>query len=77
MSRKLGVGCRCADISVIEVHDPTLDQLQTPPLPARDHRSRGLAVRPFQSEPREVEEMMLERGIDVSYETIRRWTRKF
>jgi len=26
---------------------------------------------------REVEEMMLERGIDVSYETIRRWTRKF
>lgn len=26
---------------------------------------------------REVEEMMLDRGIDVSYETIRRWTRKF
>lgn len=26
---------------------------------------------------REVEEMMLERGIDVSYETVRRWTRKF
>ncbi|SEL35360.1 putative transposase, partial [Roseovarius nanhaiticus] len=26
---------------------------------------------------REVEELMLERGIDVSYETIRRWTVKF
>ncbi|TCS61560.1 DDE superfamily endonuclease [Primorskyibacter sedentarius] len=26
---------------------------------------------------REVEEMMLKRGIDVSYETVRRWTRKF
>ncbi|AHD03638.1 transposase (plasmid) [Leisingera methylohalidivorans DSM 14336] len=26
---------------------------------------------------REVAEMMLERGIDVSYETVRRWTRKF
>ncbi|TCS62842.1 hypothetical protein EDD52_108137 [Primorskyibacter sedentarius] len=51
LSRKLGVGCRFADISVIEMHDPTLHQLQTPPLPARDHRSRGLAVRPFQSEP--------------------------
>ena len=35
LSRKLDVGCRCADISVIEVHDPTLNQLQTPPLPAR------------------------------------------
>jgi len=26
---------------------------------------------------REVEELMLERGVDVSYETIRRWTVKF
>ena len=26
---------------------------------------------------REVEEMLLERGIDISYETIRRWTAKF
>lgn len=26
---------------------------------------------------REVEEMLLERGVDVSYETIRRWTAKF
>jgi len=26
---------------------------------------------------REVEELMLERGVDVSYETIRRWTAKF
>ena len=26
---------------------------------------------------REVEELMLERGVDVSYETIRRWVTKF
>ena len=26
---------------------------------------------------REVEELMLDRGVDVSYETIRRWTAKF
>ena len=26
---------------------------------------------------REVEELMLERGVDVSYETFRRWTVKF
>lgn len=26
---------------------------------------------------REVEEMLLERGIDASYESIRRWTAKF
>ncbi|MBB4956165.1 putative transposase [Agrobacterium vitis] len=26
---------------------------------------------------REVEEMLLKRGIDVSYETVRRWTAKF
>jgi len=26
---------------------------------------------------RDVQELMLERGVDVSYETIRRWVRKF
>ncbi len=36
----------------------------------------GLYVR-FNLSLREVEELMLERGVDVSYETIRRWTIKF
>lgn len=31
----------------------------------------------FNLSMREVDEMLLERGIDVSYETIRRWTVKF
>ena len=31
----------------------------------------------FNQSLREVEEMLLERGIDVSYETVRRWTSKF
>lgn len=39
-------------------------------------RSVRLYVR-FNLSLREVEEMLLERGIDVSYETIRRWTAKF
>ncbi|TBG51610.1 IS6 family transposase, partial [Rhizobium leguminosarum] len=31
----------------------------------------------FNLSQREVEEMLLERGIDVSYETVRRWIAKF
>lgn len=52
-------------------------QLQEPPLSAADHRACGLAVFPVPAEPALVEEMLLERGIVVSYETIRRWGRKF
>ena len=34
-------------------------------------------VLPFKSKFRDVEELMIERGVDVSYETVRRWVDKF
>ncbi len=52
-------------------------QLQASPFSATDRFSRGLALFAFNLSLREVEEMLLERGIDVSYETVRRWIAKF
>lgn len=51
-------------------------QLQAPPFCPTDHCSRSLALSAVHLSLREIEEMMLERGIDVSYETIRRWVAK-
>ena len=45
-------------------------------LPKINAHAIWLYVR-FNLSLREVEEMLLERGIDVSYERIRRWTIKF
>jgi len=58
--------------------------MQTPSISYKRHRfppeiiahAVWLYVR-FNLRLREVEEMLLERGIDVSYETIRRWSAKF
>lgn len=58
--------------------------MHTPPISYKRHRFPAeiiahavwLYVR-FNLSLREVEEMLLERGIDVSYESIRRWTVKF
>lgn len=58
--------------------------MQTQPISYKSHRfppeiiahAVWLYVR-FNLSLREVEEMLLERGIDVSYETVRRWTAKF
>ena len=55
--------------------------MQTPSISYKRHRlppssiahTVWLYVR-FNLRLREVEEMLLERGIDVSYETVRRWT---
>ncbi len=58
--------------------------MQTPSINYKRHRfppeiiahAVWLYVR-FNLSLREVKEILLERGIDVSYETIRRWTAKF
>lgn len=58
--------------------------MQTPSISYKRHRfplsiiahAVWLYVR-FNLSLREVEKMLLERGIDVSYETVRRWTAKF
>ena len=58
--------------------------MQTPSIRCKRHRfppsiiahEVWLYLR-FNLRLREVEEMLLERGIHVSYETVRRWTAKF
>ena len=50
--------------------------VQAPPLPSRRHKTRRLALFPFQLEPPRRESLLAERGIEVSYETIRCWTKK-
>jgi putative transposase len=52
-------------------------QLSPPPLPARDHPARRLAVFPVPLSYRNVEDLLAERGIDVSCETLRRCALKF
>ncbi|MGH3848098.1 MAG: hypothetical protein ACRDRT_00025 [Pseudonocardiaceae bacterium] len=42
-----------------------------------DHQSLRLVVPRFPLSFREVEEMMMARGVLVTYETIRQWCRKF
>ena len=49
------------------------------PLPGSDHRARGLVwlYLRFPLSFRDVEELLAERGIRVSYETVRCWVAKF
>jgi hypothetical protein len=51
--------------------------VQGSPLPGGGHKPVRGAVLQVSAELREVEELMLARGVMVSYETIRRWCAKF
>src|SRR3954454_6880106 len=51
--------------------------VQGPPVSGGDHRALRMAVSPLPASFREVEELMLVRGVIVSYETIRQWCAKF
>ena len=51
--------------------------ISTPPLSAHRHPASRLALVRFALSYRDVEDMLAERGIDVSYETVRRWALKF
>ena len=53
------------------------DLLSLPPLPAPDHRTRHRLYCRFTLSFRDVEDLLAERGLDVSYETVRRWVLKF
>jgi hypothetical protein len=48
-----------------------------PPVSARDHPARRLALSPFHPQPSRHEDLLAERGLDVSYKTVRRWVLKF
>ncbi len=47
------------------------------PFPTRDYRLRGLAVPALSLSLRDVEELLAERGVAVTYETIGQWVRRF
>jgi putative transposase len=51
--------------------------LRPPPTPAPRHRPRRLALSALHAQFRDVEELLAERSLDVSYETVRRWFLKF
>ena len=51
--------------------------LPSPSLPARDHPAAIWLYLRFTLSYRDVEELLAERGLDISYETVRRWVLKF
>jgi hypothetical protein len=53
------------------------DLVRPPPVSACDHRARRLALCAFHAQNRDVEDLLAERSLDVSYETVRRWVFKF
>lgn len=59
------------------MHEHLASQLQAPSLPTADHRHAVWLYFRFPLSLRLVEELLLERGIAASYETIRRWGKKF
>src|SRR6185312_4101952 len=61
----------------MQAHEHLAHQLQAPPLSAPDHRPCGVALLSLSAEPALGRGNALERGIVVSYETIRRWGLKF
>jgi len=56
-------------------HD--LDLVCSPPVPTRRHPARSLALPALTLSYRDVEDMLAERGLDPTYETVRRWVTKF
>src|SRR4051812_48699882 len=51
--------------------------IQGSPVSGGDHRALRAAISPVTAELPRVEELMLVRGVIVSYETIRQWSAKF
>ena len=46
-------------------------------VPSVDYPARDLALPALHAELRDVEDLLAERGLDISYETVRRWVLKF
>jgi hypothetical protein len=53
------------------------DLVCPPPVSARDHPAHGVALLRFTLSYRDVEDLLAERGLDVSYESVRQWVLKF
>ncbi|CAD6560850.1 hypothetical protein LMG28727_07242 [Paraburkholderia kirstenboschensis] len=62
----------------VESEDEELEASLSPQLlSGRRHQLRSALVLRFQLSLRDIEESVFERGVTVSYETIRRWCEKF
>lgn len=78
LSRYRALDCWCVDLGVDGVVagiENTL--LKAPSVSNSDNRSYFLLYARFNLSLREVEELMLERGVVVTYEAIRRWCEMF
>jgi transposase-like protein len=53
------------------------DLIRSPPIPADIIRHATWLCLRFTFSVRDVEDLLAERGLDVSYETVRRWVLKF
>ena len=73
LSRYWACGRGFAAVSVH--HDQ--DRLRRISLPTRNHSAGRLALCPVPLSFRDVEDLLAERGIMVSYETVRRWVKHF
>jgi transposase-like protein len=58
----------CADAAAL---------LRPSPIPAERDPARSVALSAFQLSLRDVEDLLAERGVDISYKTIRRWVTNF
>ena len=57
--------------------DDTVERVEVSPLSAGGHPARGLALFVLYAGYRDVEELLAERRLDLSYETVRCWVIKF
>ena len=73
--RRLSGLCHGGGGLVAEEHDE--NQLLGISVPSGDHSPGHLALSPVHAQLRDVEDLLAERGIVVSYETIRRWVNHF
>ena len=69
-------GLYISQFRCVEFHDDAT-VFQAPLLSGRSDPTRGLVQLRFTLSLRDVEEMSAQRGIDMSYETIRCWIIKF
>src|SRR5271165_3802360 len=67
--------CWRIECGVTEEHDES--QLYRISVPSGDHSPGDLALLRFTLSFRDVEDLLAERGIAISYETIRRWVNHF
>lgn len=70
-------GCRDESVPESVVTASGSHSLRRLPVPARSHHARCAVVSPIRPSFRDVEELLVERGIEVDHVTIHRWVQRF